>query len=100
MIQEARALDGSLGEPAPLHFDEDARGPRYGAMSQEQRTFLANVARKTAYVTDPVYTGKALFGLAGAVARGEIGPRARILFIHTGGLPGLLAAGADLSDVL
>jgi D-cysteine desulfhydrase len=40
---------------------------------------------------DPVYTGKALFGLK------ELQPKpARALFLHTGGLPGLLAQ----SDVL
>jgi 1-aminocyclopropane-1-carboxylate deaminase/D-cysteine desulfhydrase-like pyridoxal-dependent ACC family enzyme len=35
---------------------------------------------------DPVYTGKALFGLS----RLEPKPR-RALFLHTGGIPGLFA---------
>lgn len=100
VIQEARTLDPGLEAPVEIHFDEHARGPRYGTMSPEQLQFLSSVARRTGYVTDPVYTGKALFGLAGAVKRGELDPKARVLFIHTGGLPGLLASGADLADVL
>lgn len=100
IVDEARALDPSLVEPAPIHFDEHARGPRYGTMSTEQLSFLRDVARRTGYVTDPVYTGKALHGLAQAVKRGELSPKARVLFIHTGGLPGLLAQGPELSDVL
>lgn len=100
VIAEARALDATLGDPLEVHFDEAARGPRYGTMSPEQLQFLRRVARETAYVTDPVYTGKALFGLAAAVQRGELSQASRVLFIHTGGLPGLLTAGADLADIL
>jgi D-cysteine desulfhydrase len=51
-------------------------------------------------VLDPVYTGKALFGVAQAVERGEIRGDARVLFLHTGGLPGLLAQGEDLREAL
>lgn len=97
---EARALDSTLVDPVEIHFDEDARGPRYGTMSQDQLAFLRRIASETSYVTDPVYTGKALFGLAGAVRRGELTSSSRVLFIHTGGLPGLLAAGAELADIL
>ena len=42
---------------------------------------------------DPVYTGKAMFGLAQAIARGAIARGSRVLFLHTGGLLGLLAKG-------
>ena len=41
---------------------------------------------------DPVYTGKAFAGLAALAERGEL-RGARVLFLHTGGLPGLLAQG-------
>ena len=90
---EARAYDPSLGEPAPVVVDDAARGPGYGVMSVEQRRFVVRVARASGLVLDPVYTGKALFGLAQAVERGDIARGARVLFLHTGGLPGLLAQG-------
>jgi D-cysteine desulfhydrase len=48
-------------------------------------------------VLDPVYTGKALFGTREAVRRGDISPSAKVLFLHTGGLPGLLAQGGELA---
>ncbi len=69
-------------------------------MSDAQKRFLVRVARATGLVLDPVYTGKALFGLAQAVEHGEIAKVARILFVHTGGLPGLLAQGEELRDAL
>jgi D-cysteine desulfhydrase len=84
---------GSFREPVPIDFDETARGPRYGVMDDAQRAFLVRVARASGLVLDPVYTGKALFGLANAVMRGAVAKGSRVLFLHTGGLPGLLAAG-------
>ena len=50
--------------------------------SDEQLRFILDVARKTGLILDPVYTGKALFGLS----RMDLKPQ-RVLFIHTGGAP-------------
>jgi len=69
-------------------------------MDDEQKDFLVSVARATGLILDPVYSGKALFGLAAAIGRGEIASNARVLFIHTGGLPGLLAQGEELRDAI
>ena len=69
-------------------------------MNDEQKKFLVEVARASGLVLDPVYTGKALYGVQQAVARGDIARGAKVLFIHTGGLPGLLAQGEELRSVL
>lgn len=100
IIAEARGHAPELGPPVPVECDEQARGPRYGAMSDAQQALLVRVARATGLVLDPVYTGKAMDGLVGAVARGEVDRGARVLFLHTGGLPGLLAEGAALEGAL
>lgn len=99
---EARAIDPSLPaiEDTVFAVDDAARGPAYGVMSDEQRRFLVEVARASGVVLDPVYTGKALFGVAQAVSRGEIRRGSKVLFIHTGGLPGLLAQGEGLRDAI
>ena len=93
---EGRATTG----PARIIVDDRAKGPAYASMNEEQKRFLVRVARATGLIVDPVYTGKALFGLARAVERGEIAAGARVLFLHTGGLPGLLAQGEDLREAL
>jgi D-cysteine desulfhydrase len=85
---------------ARIVVDDRAKGPAYATMNDEQKRFLVRVARATGLVLDPVYTGKALFGVAQAVERGEIRGDARVLFLHTGGLPGLLAQGEDLREAL
>lgn len=99
IVGEANAIT-SLPPPAPLVVDDRSKGPRYGVMDDAQRAFLVSVARQTGTLLDPVYTGKALFGLRAAIERGDIARGARVLFIHTGGLPGLLAEGEALAGEL
>ena len=95
IVVEARGYDPELVERAPLVVDESSRGPGYGVMSAEQRDFLRRVARASGVILDPVYTGKAMHALAEAVVRGNLARGARVLFVHTGGLPGLLAQAHD-----
>jgi D-cysteine desulfhydrase len=90
IIDEARGLDPELGEPVDWTVDDRAKGPAYAVATDEQRRCIVEVARLSGLVLDPVYTGKAFFGLWSQCERGELGAR-RVLFLHTGGLPGLLA---------
>lgn len=93
-------IDQSAGPSATLIVDDKAKGPAYAFMDDDQKRFLVEVARKTGLILDPVYTGKAMYGLAKAVERGDIPRGSRVLFLHTGGLPGLLAQGEDLRGAL
>jgi D-cysteine desulfhydrase len=99
IVGEARALAPELGEPAELTIDERAKGPAYAVSTVEQRALVARVARESGLVLDPVYSGKAFAGLAELAQRGEL-RGARVLFLHTGGLPGLLAQGESFADAV
>lgn len=57
-------------------------------------------ARTEGLVLDPVYTGKALSGLIGLIREGTFPPTSTILFVHTGGAPGLMAQAEGLRDHL
>jgi D-cysteine desulfhydrase len=100
IVNEARAWDATLGHPADLAIDDAAKGPAYAVSTPEQRATLARVARTSGLVLDPVYTGKAMHGLAMALERGDLPRGARVLFVHTGGLPGLLAKGDEFGQEL
>ncbi len=95
IVLEAQGHAPELATRAPLLVDESSRGPGYGVMSAAQKDLLSRVARESGTILDPVYTGKAMHALAEAVTRGEIARGARILFLHTGGLPGLLAQAQE-----
>jgi D-cysteine desulfhydrase len=98
IAEQARAI---VDLPAPVfEVDDHARGPAYAVPTDEQRAFLVDVARTSGLILDPVYTGKALHGLALAVRRGAIPTGSRVLFLHTGGLPGLLADPAPFSPLV
>jgi D-cysteine desulfhydrase len=94
LIAEARSLlPEAPGAPCPLEIEDRFKGPGYGVPSDDQAAFIAEVARRTGLILDPVYTGKALYGLA------RLSPKpARVLFVHTGGLPGLLAQSGDFAS--
>ncbi len=91
IVDEARAIVPELPADAPFEVDDQAKGPAYAVATDEQRAFLVDVARASGLVLDPVYTGKAFHGLAQAIRRRDVPLGARVLFLHTGGLPGLLA---------
>jgi D-cysteine desulfhydrase len=95
IVGEALELDSRLVGPAALTVHDAWKGPGYGLINVEQRDFLIEVTRRTGMVLDPVYSVKALF----ALSQLEPKPR-RVLFLHTGGLPGLLAQPDLFGDVL
>jgi D-cysteine desulfhydrase len=86
IIAEALRLRPAPARMAKLLIHDQWKGPAYGVPSEEQRLFVLDVARRSGLILDPVYTGKALFGLSRLTPKPK-----RVLFLHTGGLPGLLA---------
>jgi D-cysteine desulfhydrase len=65
-------------------------GLGYAISRKEELDFIAKIARTDGIIFDPVYTGKALYGLYHEIKKGYFGAGKNILFIHTGGFPGLL----------
>lgn len=94
------AAAAELGIAAPPVSSIDVRdeylGGGYGIVSDEVVEALAIFARSEALLLDPVYSGKAGAGLIGMIRSGELRPSERVLFIHTGGGPGLFAYGAGI----
>jgi D-cysteine desulfhydrase len=95
LIVEAQSLMQEHVSPGVLQVIDRFKGPAYAVPSEEQARFIVSVARASGLILDPVYTGKALFGLAHMERK-----PARALFIHTGGLPGLLAQAHDIATFL
>jgi D-cysteine desulfhydrase len=98
ILGESRAIDPSLTGAAKLIVDDRAKGPAYAVSTPEQRKGIVEAARLSGLILDPVYTGKAFAGLT-ELAKDEL-KGARVLFLHTGGLPGLLAQGGAFRDEL
>jgi L-cysteate sulfo-lyase len=86
-------LVGQLGarsaDARSLRIRSDQVGEGYGVLTPAASRAMSAAARLEGVFLDPVYTAKALSGLAAAVADGSISPDDPTVFIHTGGLPGL-----------
>jgi D-cysteine desulfhydrase len=89
------------GRSGALRLDRDQVGEGYGQLTSAAATAMRTAARTEGLLLDPVYTGKALAGLASAVSEGVVRPGERTVFVHTGGLPGLFghAFAAELAAV-
>ncbi|MEU6724504.1 pyridoxal-phosphate dependent enzyme [Nonomuraea wenchangensis] len=93
-VQELAAEAAALaGLPAPrgrCRLDTAQAGKAYGEPTDAALDALRAAARTEALLLDPVYTAKAMAGLFAAAREAPRGTR--VVFVHTGGLPGLLAS--------
>ena len=64
-------------------------GDGYAQLRAEAVAAIKLLAQAEGVVLDPVYSGKAFAGLLDLVRNGRFAPDAQIVFLHTGGLPGL-----------
>ncbi len=71
-------------------FDEYL-GTGYTRPTAEMIEAVKLLARIEGVLLDPTYTGKAMAGLIDLVKKGYFGKNDNVLFLHTGGAPGLYA---------
>ncbi|MBK8901145.1 MAG: D-cysteine desulfhydrase family protein [Anaerolineaceae bacterium] len=64
-------------------------GEGYSRLRAEAVAAIKLMAQVEGVVLDPVYSGKAFAGLLDLLGNGRFAPDAQIVFLHTGGLPGL-----------
>ncbi len=76
------------------------QGEGYAINKKEDFEFIKRVAELEGLLVDPVYTGKALKGLVEECKKGTFDYCDKILFIHTGGLYGLLAKSNEMNESL
>jgi D-cysteine desulfhydrase family pyridoxal phosphate-dependent enzyme len=91
LARETLALLGgdAAGVAARLHVIDGWLGAGYGQPTAAMREALALAARSEGLLFDPVYSGKALAALVGAVRGGELDPNETVVFWHTGGTASL-----------
>jgi len=77
-------------QPSDFELFEEYVGIGYALSRPEELAHIRRIARLEAVVFDPVYTGKATYGMVNELrAGGRLRSSENILFIHTGGLFGL-----------
>jgi D-cysteine desulfhydrase len=75
-------------------------GLGYGQSQTQELELIREVARKEGVALDPVYTGKALYGLIDQLKKNPKRFGQNILFFHTGGIFSLFGFSKELSGLL
>jgi D-cysteine desulfhydrase family pyridoxal phosphate-dependent enzyme len=96
-LNAANGAAAILGIPTRVDLDDlftDSSfiGEGYGIPTRECIETIALLARTEGILLDPCYTGKAMAGLIAHVRAGELKPAETVVFLHTGGAPGLFTA--------
>jgi len=89
VLAEAGA-SGTIDEDA-IHIDGSQRGSGYGIPTEAMQEAVRLLARTEGLLLDPVYSGKAFAGLIAAIRAGAYAPGESVLYVMTGGVPGLFA---------
>ena len=71
-------------------------GSGYAKYSEAAGSAIKRLARSDGIILDPVYTGKAFAGLLDLIDRGRFSPDEHVIFLHTGGAPGLWVYSKNL----
>jgi D-cysteine desulfhydrase len=72
-----------------ISLDDGSIGPGYALATDEGLALIRRAARLDGVLLDPVYTGKAMLGLARRASEPGGLPSSRVVFLHTGGAFGL-----------
>ncbi len=87
LSDDIQILDGFVGEG-------------YAKSTTEELRFLKKIASTEGLLLDPVYTGKAMFGLSQTLKKADHSLGKNILFLHTGGAFGDFQLNAEWSEAL
>jgi D-cysteine desulfhydrase len=91
ILREARKLFGLQMSVAKkdINVIDGYVGKGYALSRQEEIDLIKMVAKVEGLILDPVYTGKAMFGVMEEIRKGRFKKDERLLFWHTGGIFGL-----------
>lgn len=78
-------------EKSDFHIDGNYTYEAYNNAVPEIREAVYQMARKEAIILDPCYTGKAFNAICQMISDRKIEPGETVIFIHTGGQPGINA---------
>lgn len=93
-------LDVDFNRQRDVEIIDGYVGLGYALSQTEELELISEVARTEGIFLDPVYTGKAFFGMIEELKRDPKCFGERIIFLHTGGLFGLFPKAAQLRSLL
>jgi D-cysteine desulfhydrase len=93
-------LDVEFSRQGDVEIIDGYVGEGYGLSKDEELDLICDVARTEGIFLDPVYTGKAFFGMIQELKRDPKCFGEQIIFLHTGGIFGLFPKADQLRPLL
>lgn len=93
-------LDLDFARERDIEIIDAYVGRGYGLSQPDELALISEVAQTEGIFLDPVYTGKAFFGMVEELKRDPKCFGERIIFIHTGGIFGLFPKAGELAPHL
>ncbi len=78
----------------PLNRDYDKDG--YGQVTDKERKAISTLAKTEGIILDPVYTGRAFYGMLDMLEKKKLALNSNVLFWHTGGFPAVFKYAQEL----
>ncbi|MGF6208619.1 D-cysteine desulfhydrase family protein [Pseudomonas frederiksbergensis] len=80
-----------------LDISGEHRGAGYGIPTDDSMGVIGLLAKSEGILLDPVYSAKAFAGMLHDIRKGAFSPGSNLLFVHTGGTPGLYAYRSEFN---
>jgi D-cysteine desulfhydrase len=99
LIQTVKTqFDLDLGiRPDDIQMLDGYVGIGYAQSRPEELALIHEIARTDGLLLDPVYTGKAMYGLLDQLKQGRLANYQNILFLHSGGIFGLFPTASQFT---
>ncbi len=88
-LADWRQRYGIASTPLSMSINDQYIGDGYGQAGAEVLDCIARLASLEGIVLDPVYTGKAFYGMLEEIRRGTLPSSGDLVFVHTGGIFGV-----------
>lgn len=97
-VKTAEALETEVPPNEVVALEAGYLGEGYGVPTDKMRRAVETLARLEGVFLDPVYSGKGMAGLIGLILDGRMRADDNVVFLHTGGAPGLFAYAEEFSE--
>ena len=82
-----------------ISINGDYDGAGYGVITDNEITAINELAKYEGILLDPVYTGRAFYGMMDCLKKRKIKQNSNVLFWHTGGIPALFEYAPHLVPI-
>ena len=93
-------LDIAFDRQSDIDIIDGYVGRGYGLSQPQELSLICELARTEGIFLDPVYTGKAFYGMVQELQRDPARFGKRIVFVHTGGIFGVFPAASQFAELL